>query len=217
MSLLRHQVTVLFLAPSPVVLQVGTRWVVLDHGGSFTDRAVPGTDLLCPFLERGSEVRVMVQVPASSSADVRRAVVAREIHAMHVISFDGYPSPYELVYGRQPVDPPSAVNDLLRSPTVSAEDQAITPLSPSLLFWQMLTANSPTIQLVMTMSGDVLRPDRLHGDDPTPPLIQMKGSSGQILRLAQFVPIGTLVRASGLCDQNLLLTTCSPTGVTVSQ
>ncbi len=99
-ALLRHQVADLFLAPSPIVLEVGPRWVVLDHGGTIIDRVVPGTGLPCPFLEQGSEVRV--QVPDLSPGDVRRKVVAGASRVVNVSSDGEAPYPHALEW-EQPV------------------------------------------------------------------------------------------------------------------
>jgi hypothetical protein len=97
----RHDLEDLLDVSSPVVLEVGPTWAILGHGGSITDRTFPHTNLPCTYyLEQGSEVRVMV--PAASSADIRRAVVARVLLVMNMLSIDGNPSPYALVYEETP-------------------------------------------------------------------------------------------------------------------
>jgi hypothetical protein len=62
-SFLRYNLACLLRCELPVSLFVGPHWMALAHSGTITDRVFPGTTLLCPYVEQGSEIRVQA-VPA---------------------------------------------------------------------------------------------------------------------------------------------------------
>jgi hypothetical protein len=94
---LKHDLEDLLGVVGPVTLEVEPTWQILGHEGAITDRTFPHANLPCPYLEQGSEVRV--SMPAISSADIRRTVLARALMEMNLRSVDGNPSPYDLIYG----------------------------------------------------------------------------------------------------------------------
>ncbi len=57
-SFLRYNLACLLRCELPVSLFVGPHWVALAHSGTITDRVFPGTTLLCPYVEQGTEIRV---------------------------------------------------------------------------------------------------------------------------------------------------------------
>jgi hypothetical protein len=62
---LRGTLSSLLQVPGLVSLTVSPTWLALDHGGSITDRVLPGSTIPCPFLEQASEVRVLCPVGTS--------------------------------------------------------------------------------------------------------------------------------------------------------
>jgi hypothetical protein len=69
---LARSIARLLSVSSPIAMFVLPRWELLDHEGSIVSRFLPGTTTLCPYLQPGSTVRVIVRsrlvgFPSSSS------------------------------------------------------------------------------------------------------------------------------------------------------